>query len=53
MAQLRESTVPDWEGLRGSIAGEVILPGSPDYESARKPAIARFHDTMPLAVVVS
>ncbi|MBA2714625.1 MAG: FAD-binding oxidoreductase [Rubrobacteraceae bacterium] len=52
MAQLGQSTTHDWEGLRGSIAGEVILPGSPDYESARKPAIARFHDTMPLAVVV-
>jgi FAD/FMN-containing dehydrogenase len=51
MAQLGQSTAHDWEGLRGSIAGEVVLQGSPDYESARKPAIARFHDTMPLAVV--
>ena len=52
MAQLRENAAPGREGL-SSIAVEVILHGSPDYESARKPAIARFHDTMPLAVVVS
>jgi hypothetical protein len=32
--------------LRGSIAGEIILPGSPDYESARKPAIARFYQSI-------
>ena len=51
MAQLGQSTVHDWEALQGSIAGEVILPSSPDYESARKPAIARFHDMKPLAVV--
>jgi FAD/FMN-containing dehydrogenase len=51
MAQLGQSIVHDWEALRGSIAGEVILPGSPNYEAARKPAIARFHDTRPLAVV--
>jgi FAD/FMN-containing dehydrogenase len=37
--------------LEGTIAGEVILPGSPGYELARKPAIARFHDARPRAVV--
>jgi FAD/FMN-containing dehydrogenase len=42
---------PDWGGLRDSIAGEVLLPGSPAYESARKPAMARFHDASPPAVV--
>ena len=47
MAQLGQGTVHDWEALRGSIAGEVILPGSPDYESARKPPIARFHQSIP------
>ncbi len=51
MARLGQGTAHDWETLQNSIAGEVILPGSPAYESARKPAIARFHDTMPLAVV--
>ena len=41
----------DWDALRGQIAGEVILPGSPDYELARRPPIARFHDLRPTAVV--
>jgi FAD/FMN-containing dehydrogenase len=45
-------TAPDLAALQGAIAGEVILPGSPDYESARKPAIARFHDSRPQAVVL-
>ena len=42
---------PDWSALQRAIAGEVILPGSLDYESVRKPAIARFHDVLPQAVV--
>src|SRR6266542_1267247 len=42
---------PDWDALRGAIAGEVILPGSPGYELARKPPIARFQDVRPQAVV--
>jgi FAD/FMN-containing dehydrogenase len=37
--------------LPGAIAGEVVRPGSPDYEQARRPAIARFHDSRPEAVV--
>jgi FAD/FMN-containing dehydrogenase len=43
---------PDWGALQGAIAGEVVLPGSPDYESVRKPAITRFHDVRPRAVVL-
>jgi FAD/FMN-containing dehydrogenase len=43
---------PDWETLRAGISGDMIFPGSPDYESARKPAIARFHDVRPQAVVL-
>ncbi len=43
---------PDWDALQGVISGDVILPGSPDYDSARKPAIARFHDVLPQAVVL-
>jgi FAD/FMN-containing dehydrogenase len=43
---------PDLDALQGTIAGEVILPGSPDYETARKAAIARFHDVRPQAVVL-
>ena len=41
----------DWEALQSAIAGEVLTPESPGYEAARKPAIARFHDVRPAAVV--
>ena len=41
----------DWEALKQTIAGEVLTPESAGYESARKPAIARFHDVRPQAVV--
>ena len=40
-----------WDALQRGLAGEVILPGSPGYEEARKPAMARFHDSEPAAVV--
>jgi FAD/FMN-containing dehydrogenase len=43
--------LPDWSMLQAAISGEIILPGSPGYETARKPAIARFHDVRPRAVV--
>ena len=43
---------PDWHALRGVLAGEVVLPGSSEYESARKPAIPRFHDATPQAIVL-
>lgn len=43
---------PDWGGLRDSVAGEVVLPGSPAYDSARKTAIANFGDARPQAVVL-
>jgi FAD/FMN-containing dehydrogenase len=43
---------PDWEALQGAIAGKVVLPGSPDYESVRKPFLARFDDVHPRAVVL-
>jgi FAD/FMN-containing dehydrogenase len=45
------SPTPDWNALQGAISGEVILPCSPDYDSARKPAITRFHNVRPRAVV--
>jgi FAD/FMN-containing dehydrogenase len=41
----------NWEPLNGGIAGELVLPGSPTYETVRRPAIARFHDVRPQAVV--
>ena len=44
-------TTADWAALRARIAGEVIVAGSPGYDQARKPAIARFQDARPQAVV--
>ena len=43
---------PDWNALRGEISGDVILPGSSGYESARRPAIPRFHNVRPQAIVL-
>ena len=40
-----------WSALQDAIAGDVIVPGSPAYVSAARPAIARFHDVLPQAVV--
>src|SRR5215203_6498785 len=45
-------SAPGWDALQRAIAGGVILPSSPGYESVRKPAIARFHDVWPQAVVL-
>jgi FAD/FMN-containing dehydrogenase len=41
----------DWNALQRAIAGELILPGSPRYDSARRPQIAQFEDVRPQAVV--
>jgi FAD/FMN-containing dehydrogenase len=43
--------VCDWQALQQTIAGEVLTPEAAGYEEARKPAIARFHDVRPQAVV--
>jgi FAD/FMN-containing dehydrogenase len=42
---------PEWAALRDALEGELILPGAPDYEQARMPAIPRFGDSHPRAVV--
>jgi hypothetical protein len=42
----------DRDALQATISSEVILRGSPDYELARKPPIARFHDIRLQAVVL-
>ncbi len=34
-----------------ALEGYLVLPGSRAYESVRRPAIARFHDVRPQAVV--
>ena len=41
----------EWEVLDGLVGGEVILPGSAEYDTARKPAMARFHEVRPAAIV--
>ena len=46
------STAVGWEELRDSIAGEVVLPDMPAYESTRRPALANFRDVRPQAVVL-
>jgi FAD/FMN-containing dehydrogenase len=40
----------DWPALQAAIDGDVVLSSSPDYDSARKPAIARFYHVRPEAV---
>ena len=44
-------SAPGLAGLRGALAGTVIVPESAGYESARKPALARFHHIRPRAIV--
>ncbi len=45
-------TTANWNALRSAISGEVVLPESGGYDSARKPAIARFHEVRPRAIVL-
>jgi len=41
-----------WRELTAALEGEVVLPGSPQYDEVRKPPIPRFHDVRPQAVVL-
>ena len=41
----------DLDRLRVSLDGELLEPGSPGYDAARRPAIARYADVRPRAVV--
>ena len=43
---------PDWDALQKGIAGDVVLPGSPDYDAVRKPFVSQFHGVRPQAVVL-
>jgi FAD/FMN-containing dehydrogenase len=43
---------PDLAALEAAIDGTVLLPCSPDYELARKPAWAQFEEVLPEAVVL-
>src|SRR5215218_2716962 len=42
---------PDWDALQQGLAGDVVLPGSDEYEWARRPFIARFDEIGPQAIV--
>lgn len=44
---------PDWDLLQEAIGGEVILADSSSYEVARKPALARYHNSRPQAIVLA
>src|SRR5215218_2820337 len=39
------------DDLRSAVDGEVVTPASAGYDDARRPAIARFRDARPRAVV--
>ena len=43
---------PDWDALQKGIAGDVVLPESPDYDAVRKPFVSQFHGVRPQAVVL-
>jgi FAD/FMN-containing dehydrogenase len=45
-------SMSQWRGLQRTIAGDVLVPGSPGYERMRKPFIARFDEVRPEAVVL-
>ena len=44
-------TTADWRALEGVIAGQVILPISPEYDLARLTANARYDGVRPAAIV--
>jgi hypothetical protein len=41
----------DWDTLTRLVAGDVVVAGSPGYDAVRTPAMARFHDVRPAAIV--
>jgi FAD/FMN-containing dehydrogenase len=41
----------DWRALERAIEGDVMRPGEPGYDEARRPAMARFEHVRPAAVV--
>lgn len=44
-------TAAQWKLLQAAIDGRVVLPDSADYGEARKPAMVRFQNVLPEAVV--
>jgi len=43
--------VHDLDGLRAALDGDLLIPAAPGYGAARRPALARFWDVCPQAVV--
>jgi FAD/FMN-containing dehydrogenase len=41
-----------WRDLTAALEGDVVLPGSPRYDEARRPQIPRFHDVRPEGVAL-
>ena len=46
-------TLPDsaWRELETAVGGDVVRPGAADYDTLRRPAIPRFEDVRPAAIV--
>jgi FAD/FMN-containing dehydrogenase len=44
-------SAPDWRALDAGLAGDVILPGSEEYDARHKGFNARFHELLPRAIV--
>jgi FAD/FMN-containing dehydrogenase len=44
--------VADWDSLQEAVAGDVVPSHAPDYDSVRRPAMARFEHVRPKAVVL-
>jgi FAD/FMN-containing dehydrogenase len=42
---------PDWRALDAGLAGNVVLPGSTEYDARHKGFNARFHGLLPQAIV--
>jgi FAD/FMN-containing dehydrogenase len=45
------SAAIEFDALNGLVTGDVVVPGSLDYELVRKPPMARFSDVRPAAIV--
>jgi FAD/FMN-containing dehydrogenase len=52
MSRPMARSTPNWSALQSAIAGELVLPGSPGYEAARKSAIGNFDHVRPQAVAL-
>ena len=42
----------EFDALNGRLTGDLVVPGSPNYEVARKSAMARFKEVRPAAIVM-